>query len=111
MGPLQQQWVWSHPCHELECAAFAQLCIAEPGTALELRAAQSATIDLRRHFRLSEQMSRLITASRGLVVPLAVMRHDCLHLPPQGTEESRVGKACVSTCSPGGGAFHEKKKR
>src|SRR3546814_11834942 len=83
MGPLQQQWVWSHPCHELECAAFAQLCIAEPGTALELRAAQSATIDLRRHFRLREQMRRLITASTGVVVTLAVMRHDCRHLPNQ----------------------------
>src|SRR3546814_11038576 len=65
MGPLQQQWVWSHPCHELECAAFAQLCIAEPGTALELRAAQSATIDLRRHFRLRAPMRRLITPGRG----------------------------------------------
>src|SRR3546814_2413167 len=48
-----------------------------------LRAAQSATIDLRRHFRLREQMRRLITASRGVVVTLAVMRHDCLHLPSQ----------------------------
>src|SRR3546814_16083081 len=97
MGPLQQQWVWSHPCHELECAAFAQLCIAEPGTALELRAAQSATIDLRRHFRLREQMRRLITASRGVVVTLAVMRHDCLPLPIQHRSEERlVGKECVS---------------
>src|SRR3546814_16037264 len=98
MGPLQQQWVWSHPCHELECAAFAQLCIAAPGTALELRAAQSATLDLRRHFRLREQMRRLIPASRSVVVTLAVMRYR--------SEERRVGKECVRKLRSSGWTFN-----